>query len=167
MQWKLYLCSFVAQRLWSLLQSHAYFIFFSSFKDTFYNNLINSQNVFLSIISFFIFYVFLIAPINIAILCPTIAIILFFIFKLLLFLFLNRYCLELLLYWTIIVFVFESLLFETVTVLNCYYFKSLLFWTITVLNCYCFKSLLFWTITVLNYYYIELLLLLFLNRYCL
>jgi len=47
-------------------------------------------------------------------------------------LYLNCYCIEL-------------LLFRTVTVLNCYYFEPLLSWTDTVLNCYCFC---FWTVTV-------------------
>jgi hypothetical protein len=71
---------------------------FSSFKDTFYIYHINNRYVFLSIIPFFIFYVFfLIRPINIVILCPTMVIILLCIF-------------ELLLYWTVTIFVFELLL---------------------------------------------------------
>jgi hypothetical protein len=74
-------------------------------------------------------YIFcsLISSINIVILYPTMVIVLFFIFKLLL-------------YWT-------------VTVLNCYCLELLLF---LFLNRYCLGLLLYWTVTVL-----------FLNSYCL
>jgi hypothetical protein len=110
----------------------------------------------------------LISSINIVILCPTMVIILFFIFELLLYwtvtvlnlyclelllywtvTVLNRYYLELLLFWTIIVFVFESLLSWTVIVLNHYCLEPLLYWIVTV---FFFKSLLFWTVTILNCY---------------
>jgi hypothetical protein len=105
----------------------------------------------------------LISSINIIILCPTMVIILFFIFELLLYwtvtilnlyclelllywtvTVLNHYCFELLLYWIVFVFVFELLLYWTVTV---FVFEPLLFWTVTVLNCYCF-CFCFWTVIV-------------------
>ena len=80
-------------------------------------------------------------------------------------LYLNHYCIELLLSWTVTVFVFKPLLSWTVTVLNCYCIDPLLFcfWTVTILNYYCielllFKLLLSWTVTVLNHYCIEPLL---------
>jgi hypothetical protein len=101
-----------------------------------------STAISLSFNHFFIFYVFLITPINIVVLCPTIVIIPFFIFELLLFksqtvtvqLLLSRR-------WTIIV---QLLLSWTVIVLNHYCLDI----ELLLSNHYCLELLLYWIVTV-------------------
>jgi hypothetical protein len=97
---------------------------FSSVKDMFYNNHIK-QLISLSFNHFFlyIFYIFLMTPINVVILYPTIVIIHFFIFELLLF--------------TPRTVVVQLLLSNW----NCLEIKPLMsrHWTVTVFKCYCLQ----------------------------
>ena len=70
----------------------------------------------------------------------------------------EKYTTELLLYWTVLYWTVtllncdstELLLYWTVTLLNCYSTELWLYWTVTLLNCDSTELLLYWTVTLLN-----------------
>ena len=128
LQQKLYSCSLAAAatpHLCSLLKSQAYLLNFSHSGICFIIIISTANMSFFQsfLFFFFIFYVFLITPINIVILCPTIVIIPFFIFELLLFksrtVTVQLLCLDLRL-------LLSNHFCPTVTVLNCYCIEPLL-----------------------------------------